>query len=129
MKIAVMGAAGRMGRELEASRSREAMLARDQERLRHARMLHDRVLQTMETLARGQWIADTTLKARVAEEATQPEGTGLKESIRGRITESGGTVRIDTAPGAGTYLEITMPLASGLHRDSGRGSHQGRGGR
>ena len=208
----------RMGRELEASRSREATLARDQERLRHARMLHDRVLQTMETLARGQWIADATMKARVAEEAawlrglvegadeaaggdllgqlsklaarvardglhvelnyatlrgsailgaldsqrsaalagavsealtnvvkhaatasavlrltatpaglvltvldqgrgfdpaTQPEGTGLTESIRGRITESGGTVRIDTAPGAGTYLEIIMPLANG----------------
>ena len=216
----------RMGRELEASRSREAMLARDQERLRHARMLHDRVLQTMETLARGQWIADAALKARVAEEAvwlrglvegtdeaaggdllgqlrelaaraardglhvelnyatlrgaailgamdsqrsaalagavsealtnvvkhaatasavlrltatpvalvvtvldrgrgfdpaTQPEGMGLKESIRGRITESGGTVRIDTAPDAGTYLEITMPLASGVHREHGRG--------
>ncbi len=220
----------RMGRELEASRSREATLARDQERLRHARILHDRVLQTMETLARGQWIADAALKARVAEEAvwlrglvegtgeaaaggdllgqlselaaraardglhvelnhatlrgsailatldsqrsaavagavsealtnvvkhaatasavvrltatpaalivtvldhgrgfdpaTQPEGMGLTESIRGRITESGGTVRIDTAPGAGTDLEITMPLANGIHRDSGRGSPQ-----
>jgi signal transduction histidine kinase len=215
----------RMGRELDASRSREAMLARDQERLRHARMLHDRVLQTMETLARGQWIADAALKARVAEEAawlrglvegtsegagedllsqlsemvaraarnglhvqfnyttlrgsailgaldsqqsaalagavsealtnvvkhaatasavlrlaatpatlvvtvldqgrgfdptTQPEGMGLKESVRGRITESGGTIRIHTAPGAGTYLEITMPLAGGPHRDSAR---------
>jgi signal transduction histidine kinase len=215
----------RMGRELDASRSREAMLARDQERLRHARMLHDRVLQTMETLARGQWIADAALKARVAEEAawlrglvegtsegagedllsqlsemvaraarnglhvqfnyttlrgsailgaldsqqsaalagavsealtnvvkhaatasavlrlaatpaalvvtvldqgrgfdpaTQPEGMGLKESIRGRITESGGTIRIHTAPGAGTYLEITMPRAGGPHQDSGR---------
>lgn len=204
----------RMGRELEASRSREAALVRDQERLRHARMLHDRVLQTMETLARGQWIADAALKARVAEEAVwlrrlvegtdqstgdlftqlgelvaraardglyvelnyatlrgsavldaldpqrsaavvgavsealtnvvkhaatdsavlrlaatpstlvvtvldkgrgfdphdRPEGMGLRESVRGRVTESGGTVRIDTAPGAGTYLEITMPL-------------------
>jgi signal transduction histidine kinase len=212
----------RMGRELDASRAREASLARNQERLRHARMLHDRVLQTMETLARGQWIADSALRARVAEEAvwlrglvegtdvegldeapggdllgqlgdlvaraardglhvefnhatvrgpaalgslgsrqraaltgaisealtnvvkhaatatavlrltatpaalivtlvdqgrgfdpaTQSEGMGLRQSIRGRITESGGTVRIDTAPGAGTYLEITMPLAS-----------------
>ena len=216
----------RMGRELEESRSREAMLARDQERLRHARMLHDRVLQTMETLASGHWIADAALKARVAEEAvwlrglvegtddaaegnllgqlselvaraardglhvelnyatlrgsailgtlgsrqsaalagavgealtnvvkhaatasavlrltatpaalvvtvldqgrgfdptTQPEGMGLKESIRGRITESGGTVRIDTAPGAGTHIEITMPLAGGLPRESGQG--------
>ncbi len=212
-----------MARELDASRSREAMLARDRERLRHARMLHDRVLQTMETLARGQWIGDAALKARVAEEAvwlrrlvegadedtgaqpegdllsqlrdlvsrmardglhvelnyatlrasavlgtldpqrtaaltgavsealtnvvkhaatpsavlrlaatrtdlvvtvldrgrgfdplTQPESMGLKESIRGRVAESGGTVWIDTAPGAGTYVEITMPLATSL---------------
>lgn len=213
----------RMGRELEASRSRVAMLARDQERLRHARMLHDRVLQTMETLARGQWITDAGLRTRVAEEAawlrglvegtddaaggdllgqlgelvsraardglhvefnyatirgsailgelgpersaalvgavsealtnvikhaatasavirlatepgalvvtvldhgrgfepaTQPAGMGLTESIRGRVTEAGGTVRIDAAPGAGTYVEITMPLAPGPHRDS-----------
>jgi signal transduction histidine kinase len=210
----------RMGRELEASRAREASLARSQERMRHARMLHDRVLQTMETLAGGQWITDSAVRARVAEEAvwlrglvegtdvedtdqapgadllgrlgelvaraardglhvelnhatlqgtaalralgaqriaaltgaisealtnvvkhaatatavlrltatpvalivtlvdqgrgfdpaTQPEGMGLRQSIRGRITESGGTVWIDTAPGAGTYLEITMPL-------------------
>jgi signal transduction histidine kinase len=206
----------RMGGELAASRSREAALAREQERQRHARMLHDRVLQTMETLARGPWIADAGTKARVAEEAvwlrglvegtgeaigadllgqltelvaraardglhvefnhatlrgaavlgalgpqpsaalagavsealtnvvkhaatasavlrlaatpadlivtvldhgrgfdptTQPEGMGLKESIRGRIAEAGGTVWIDTAPGVGTYIEITMPLA------------------
>jgi signal transduction histidine kinase len=207
----------RMGHDLVLSQSREAALVRDQERLRHARMLHDRVLQTMETLAQGQWITDGALKARVAEEAgwlrglvegtgeaaqgdllgqlselvaraardglhvefnyatlrgsailsaldaqrsaalvgavsealtnvvkhaatgsavlrlaaapgalvvtvldhgrgfdptTQLAGMGLKESICGRVTESGGTVRIDTAPGAGTYLEITMPLAS-----------------
>jgi signal transduction histidine kinase len=49
---------------------------------------------------------------------------GLTESIRGRVTESGGTVRIDTAPGAGTYLEITMPLASGMHREHGHGGPQ-----
>ena len=219
----------RMGRGLEASRSREAVLARDTERLRHARMLHDRVLQTMETLARGQWIADGALKARVVEEAiwlrglvegsgeaasadlpgqlvelvaraardglhvefnyatlrepaslgaldpqrsaalvgavsealtnvvkhaattsavlrlaatpgavvvtvldhgcgfdseAQPAGMGLRESIRGRVTESGGTVRVDTAPGAGTYLEITMPLAVSARPDSGPGAPQ-----
>ncbi|HEX3752879.1 MAG TPA: ATP-binding protein [Streptosporangiaceae bacterium] len=207
----------RMGRQLEESQAREAVLARDQERLRHARMLHDRVLQTMETLAQGQWIADAAVKARVAEEAAwlrdlvegtgeaapgdllgqlselvaraardglhvefnhatlrgsatletldshrsaalvgaisealtnvvkhagtttavlrlaaapgalvvtvldqgrgfdpaaQPAGMGLKESICGRVTDSGGTVKLDTAPGAGTFLEITMPADS-----------------
>jgi signal transduction histidine kinase len=221
----------RMGRELEESRSREGVLARDQERLRHARMLHDRVLQTMEALAQGQWIGDAALKARVAEEAvwlrglvegggeaaaddllgqlselvawaardglhvefnyatlrgsailgaldsqrsgalvgavsealtnvvkhaatasavlrlaaapgalvvtvldhgrgfdaaTQPAGMGLKESICGRVTDSGGTVRIETAPGAGTFLEITMPLTDSLPGDGGRGDQRGR---
>jgi signal transduction histidine kinase len=215
----------RMGGELEASRRSETALARDQERLRHARMLHDHVLQTMETLARGQWISDEAMKARVAEEAVwlrglvqgggeatpgdllsqltelaakaardglhvelncatfpgpaslavlcprrgaalvgaisealtnvvkhaatasavvrlagtpstltvtvldrgrgfdpavQPEGMGLKESIRGRITEAGGRVWIDTAPGTGTYVEITMPLVGSLQPDSDR---------
>jgi signal transduction histidine kinase len=219
----------RMGGDLQASRLSEAALARNQERLRHARMLHDRVLQTMETLARGQWIADAGMKARVAEEAvwlrglvqgngeatggnllgqltelaaraardglhvelnyatfrgpaslaalgphrgaalvgavsealtnvvkhattasavlrlaatpaaltvtvldhgrgfdpaTQPEGMGLKESIRGRITEAGGTVWIDTAPGTGTYVEITMPLVGSPQPDSNRDDQQ-----
>ncbi|MBV9793173.1 MAG: ATP-binding protein [Actinobacteria bacterium] len=205
----------RMGRQLEESQAREAVLARDQERLRHARMLHDRVLQTMETLAQGQWIADAAVKARVAEEAVwlrdlvegtgdaaagdllgqlgevvarvardglrvefnyttlrgsavletldaerraalvgavsealtnvvkhagtasavlrlaaapgalvvtvvdqgrgfdpaaQSAGMGLKESIGGRVAEAGGSVMIDSAPGAGTVLEITMPV-------------------
>jgi len=49
---------------------------------------------------------------------------GLRESIRGRVTESGGTVRIDTAPGAGTYLKITMPLAVSVRPDSGPGAPQ-----
>jgi signal transduction histidine kinase len=216
----------RMACELEASRSREAMLARDEERLRHARMLHDRVLQTMETLPLGQWIADAAMKARVAEDAAwlrgivegadqategdlvsqlsqsvaraardglrvefnyatlrgspilgaldsgqtaalagavgealtnvakhaatssavlrlaatpsalvvtvldqgrgfdptaQPEGVGLRECIRGRVTEAGGIVRIDTAPGAGTYLEMTMPVAGRGPRSQGEG--------
>lgn len=213
----------RMGRELDASRAREAALARDQERLRHARMLHDRVLQTMETLALGQW--DAALKARVAEEAVwlrslvegadggaggdlvsqlgelvaraardglrvefnhatlrrsaalgaldpqqsaalagavgealtnvvkhaettsavlrlaatpsalvvtvldqgrgfdpvaQAEGMGLKESIRGRVAEAGGTVWVDAAPGTGTYVEITMPFARGRSEERAR---------
>ena len=58
--------------------------------------------------------------------ATQPAGMGLKESICGRVTDSGGTVRIETAPGAGTFLEITMPLTDSLPGDSGRGDQRGR---
>jgi signal transduction histidine kinase len=34
---------------------------------------------------------------------------GLLRSIRGRVTELGGTTRIDTAPGKGTELELRLP--------------------
>ncbi|MEV0407910.1 ATP-binding protein [Actinoallomurus sp. NPDC050550] len=201
-------------RELDESRIREAELARDRERARHARILHDRILQTMEALARGPWIADREFRMRVAEETAwlralveggpdtdgdligllqgvvarkardglrvefngtmltespgwrsldasvcaalagaaeealtnvakhagvpaavlrvgaEPDvltlsvvdqgcgfdpsaahqGIGLDQSIRGRIAEVGGTALIDSTPGAGTYIEITLPL-------------------
>ncbi|MFD8724694.1 sensor histidine kinase [Streptomyces sp. NPDC059629] len=192
-----------------AHRTREAALARDQERARHARILHDRALQALETLAKGAWVPDPQVRAHVAAEAawlrsliehgpptadgdllaglrqlvadkardglrvefnntglrpaelpagtvtalvdavrellinvsnhadtdtavlraaTGPDGTlrlsvldhgrgfdltttylgtGLTESVRGRATDIGAAVRLDSAPGAGTYVEIT----------------------
>jgi signal transduction histidine kinase len=48
--------------------------AQQELRARHARALHDRVLQTMETLARGPWIPDTSLRAHVAGEAAWLRG-------------------------------------------------------
>jgi hypothetical protein len=44
-------------------------LAREQERARHAQALHDRVLQTLEVLARDRVIADPDLYSRVVTEA------------------------------------------------------------
>jgi signal transduction histidine kinase len=59
--------------ELDAVRVIEvgqaSALATAAERSRHARALHDRVLQTMETLARGQTVAGEALRARVVEQA------------------------------------------------------------
>jgi hypothetical protein len=59
--------------ELDAVRvieiAQASALATTEERSRHARALHDRVLQTMETLARGQTVADEALRARVVEQA------------------------------------------------------------
>jgi signal transduction histidine kinase len=37
---------------------------------------------------------------------------GLAKSIAGRVREIGGHVRIDSAPGAGTYIELTVPGAA-----------------
>lgn len=60
-------------RLLDAARAQAIANARlsatESERLRHARVLHDRVLQTMECLSRGPWIADDALRAHVAAEA------------------------------------------------------------
>lgn len=38
---------------------------------------------------------------------------GLSESVRGRMQRHGGVVRVRTAPGSGTEVELVMPLAAG----------------
>jgi signal transduction histidine kinase len=43
--------------------------------------------------------------ARAADEGR----LGVAQSIRGRIAELGGTVRIDSTPGQGTEVELTVP--------------------
>ncbi|GAA0387354.1 hypothetical protein GCM10009530_43020 [Microbispora corallina] len=63
----------RSGTDLDRSRvvavERADALARERERARHARILHDRVLQTLETLARGEWVSDEAFRAHIAGEA------------------------------------------------------------
>ncbi|MGW2057906.1 sensor histidine kinase [Streptomyces sp. NPDC001840] len=91
----------RTGRELDAataaSSAHQAQLATERERLRHARLLHDRVLQTMETLARTPWIADAHLHAQVRAEAAW-----LRAFVRGdHSAHSGG----DLADGLTTLAE------------------------
>jgi hypothetical protein len=46
-----------------------AEIATEKERDRHAQALHDRVLQTMETLARAEVITDQRLRSRILQEA------------------------------------------------------------
>ena len=219
-------ASGRETDRLRADAVAQAgALATERERARHARILHDRVLQTLETLARGEWVPDPDFRAHIAGEAAwlralvegadptldqdrltalqrlvqrnartglhvelngtqlrdaralraalRPElvdavvdatqdaltnvakhagvdtavvragatardltvsvvdqgrgfdpeqvsrGTGIERSIRARIAEQGGGVRIDSAVGAGTYVEISVPVPDGLHSDCG----------
>ncbi|MET8043534.1 DUF5931 domain-containing protein [Micromonospora sp. NPDC005215] len=47
---------------------------------------------------------------RLAEAAAQGR-LGVTQSIRGRVVELGGTVRIASAPDAGTEIELTVPRA------------------
>jgi hypothetical protein len=45
-------------------------------------------------------------------EAASGTGTGIARSVRERVAQVGGTVRIDTAPGSGTAIELRVPLRS-----------------
>ena len=42
--------------------------------------------------------------------AATPYGIGLGQSVIARIDELGGNVLIDTAPGVGTYVELSIPM-------------------
>jgi signal transduction histidine kinase len=57
---------------------REVELAEERERARHARMLHDRVLQVLEVLAHGDFVSDPVLRGHVRAEATW-----LRSFVRG----------------------------------------------
>ena len=61
------------GRRLDQTRrlsvEQAARIASEQTRAQHARVLHDRVLQTLETLACTEWISDPSLRSHIAAEA------------------------------------------------------------
>jgi signal transduction histidine kinase len=63
----------RSGQALDQARARalerQAELSAEQERSRYVRDLHDHVLQTLETLARGRFVADGRMRAQVTKEA------------------------------------------------------------
>ncbi|MEV4392895.1 ATP-binding protein [Nonomuraea sp. NPDC049607] len=73
MAAYVMRILFRTARDLDEARAgelrRSAQLSQERERGRTARVLHDRILQTMEALTRDGWIADASVRARVAEES------------------------------------------------------------
>ncbi len=102
---AVAGTLRRAGRDVDAARAaavaRADELSAERERLRHARMLHDRVLQTMETLAHGDHLGDPDLRAHVIAEA------GWLRSL------------IEGAPG--DDLDLSAALHSVINRTSWRG--------
>jgi signal transduction histidine kinase len=87
---------------------REVDLAAERERARHARMLHDRVLQTLEVLGQGDSVADPALRGHVRAEAAR-----LRSFVRG---DSDGTVTDGIAtnlPGALAAVALEM-TRSGL---------------
>lgn len=44
------------------------------------------------------------------------EGVGMGRSIRGRVTEVGGRVRVRSTPGRGTEVRLTLPISGGGRR-------------
>lgn len=44
------------------------------------------------------------------------EGVGLGRSIRGRVTEVGGRVKVTSSPGRGTEVRLTLPISGGIWR-------------
>jgi signal transduction histidine kinase len=75
------------GRRLDDSRraaeEQAGLLARERERVRSARMLHDRALQTLEMLAGTNWIADPQVHEQVAVEAAWLRGF-VKDGVGNR---------------------------------------------
>lgn len=63
-------------------------------------------------------IADQALTVTILDhgqgfnEATVRHGIGLDRSIPERIAAVGGSASIDSSPGGGTYVEISIPLAA-----------------
>lgn len=58
----------------------------------------------------GDVVVGVVDQGRGFDPADRPEGIGLTRSIRGRLAEIGGTVRLDTAEGEGTSVELRAPL-------------------
>ena len=97
---------------------REVELAEERERARHARMLHDRVLQVLEVLAQGDFVADPALRGHVRAEASW-----LRSLVSGDPPAA--TTDLPTALGAvaqemarsGLMVELnTAQLADALRR-------------
>jgi signal transduction histidine kinase len=51
-------------------------------------------------------------RGRGFDPAKAPDRVGLRESVNGRIGQVGGSVVVTSWPGAGTHVEITVPLSA-----------------
>jgi signal transduction histidine kinase len=94
-----------------------AELARQRERLRHAGLLHDRVLQTLEVLASGPWLADLEIRAHVAAEAAW-----LRAFVQGQDGAAPGDLRTALLEVAQRHIRLGMRIelnAAGLSAGDG----------
>lgn len=103
---------------------REVELAEERERGRHARMLHDRVLQTLEVLGQGDCVTDPVLLGHVRAEAArlrsfvrgEPDGTATDlldalSAVAQEMARSGLAVQLNTAQLAKALRSCAEPSA------------------
>jgi signal transduction histidine kinase len=117
----VAGALRRSSHRLDVAHGiltgREVELAGERERARHVRMLHDRVLQILEVLAHGDFVADPALRGHVRAEATW-----LRSFVRGEphaMTDLPGALAAVAEEMARSGLAVqlnTAQLADALRR-------------
>ncbi|MEV4752494.1 hypothetical protein AB0K21_39575 [Streptosporangium sp. NPDC049248] len=120
--------------ELDETREQVARLAAEQERTRNGRILHDRVLQTMEALVRDGWLAEEKVRTHVAAEARWLRGyvrgdhdssgsnlTAALEEVVEQAIRAGLTVDLNAAGlrAAGAVLPVaTVEALSGAVREA-----------
>jgi signal transduction histidine kinase len=84
----LLGLSRRLDEARELTAHQEAELARERERARLSRALHDHVLQTLEFLGRDGWISEPRIRDHVAAEAAW-----LRDLVRGEL-DSGGALSV-----------------------------------
>lgn len=87
-----------------------ARTAREEVRSGHARALHDRVLQTLESLARGRWITDPGLRSHLAADAAW---------LRAFVEGNDNTANQATDLLAGLQALVQRMALVGLHAELG----------
>jgi signal transduction histidine kinase len=111
----------RLSAELDTARrvalERERDLERERERVRLSRVLHDRVLQTLEFVGRETWIPDARMRDHVAAEAVwlrELVSGGLDQSPAGLSAALEEVVTRQTAAGLRVELNISDLRADSL---------------
>jgi signal transduction histidine kinase len=105
----------RLSHRLDAARRREldrqVELAAERERTRHYRDLHDHVLQTLETLARGTFVTDQRVQHQIAREAQW-----LRRLVEGQMPADGDPGQAGDLAGALAEV-VDARTADGLRVD------------
>jgi signal transduction histidine kinase len=99
----LLGLSSSLDEARELAAHQEAELARERERARLSRALHDHVLQTLEFLGRDGWISEPRIRDHVAAEAAW-----LRDLVRGELDNGGGALSV------ALHLVVERQIQAGL---------------